>query len=498
MNGNAQIVLSDGNTFENEFDENLYSIISRNKPYTSKFNDISMSELFRICFEPICKYCVEYKEWLIFDETHWKRDTESMLIRQYMKKFILLLQMYCDNEIEDNDGDDETLTIINRYRAFVNKYAQTKYRESLIKDCRDEMSISISEFDSKPNLINCENGTYDLDSGVLRDHCAEDYLTMITKCSFPRKFQKIDFPRWDEFIDEITCGNKEVAAYLQRTLGYSLFGVAKEECMFIAYGKTTRNGKGTLFNTIHELLGDYAGTISVNFICQGANKGDNYEKASPMLASLRGTRFVTMSESKDSGKLDEEIIKNYTGNDPIRARNLYEKAFTFTPQFKMWLSCNTLPIVTDKSLYTSERLKVITFDRHFDKDSQDKTLKRQFLEDEAKAYIFRWLVEGYKEYKRIGLAEPKCIQENNLSYEKENDLVANFLEDRCTPDDNGKVYRLDLYTAYKSWCKTNGLPLISSHKFYKEMELKSQLSKIRGTYYFKGITLNSPGGIKIK
>lgn len=108
---------------------NYVRIVNINGRLRSKFNDISMSELFRICFEPICKYCVEYKEWLIFDETHWKRDTESMLIRQYMKKFILLLQMYCDNEIEDNDGDDETLTIINRYRAFVNKYAQTKYRD---------------------------------------------------------------------------------------------------------------------------------------------------------------------------------------------------------------------------------------------------------------------------------------------------------------------------------------------------------------------------------
>ncbi|MFQ9473414.1 MAG: hypothetical protein ACLR0P_09910 [Oscillospiraceae bacterium] len=57
-----------------------------------------------------------------------------------------------------------------------------------------------------------------------------------------------------------------------------------------------------------------------------------------------------MSESDDAGRLDEAVIKNYTGGDPISTRQLYGEAFSFTPQFKMWLSCNTLPIVNDSSL----------------------------------------------------------------------------------------------------------------------------------------------------
>ena len=50
------------------------------------------------------------------------------------------------------------------------------------------------------------------------------------------------------------------------------------------------------------------------------------------------------------GKLDEETIKQLTGGEEIKARNLYETATTFLPQFTLWLSCNDLPTVSDKSL----------------------------------------------------------------------------------------------------------------------------------------------------
>ena len=134
--------------------------------------------------------------------------------------------------------------------------------------------------------------------------------------------------------------------------------------MFILHGKTTRNGKSTLLNTIETMLGDYAKVAPVGMICRGDRQKDA-EAASPTLAGLKGKRFVTMSESNEYGKLDEEKIKQFTGGEEISARALYQSAITFKPQFTLWLSCNDLPMVTDKSLFASERIKVIEFNRHF-------------------------------------------------------------------------------------------------------------------------------------
>ena len=110
-----------------------------------------------------------------------------------------------------------------------------------------------------------------------------------------------------------------------------------------------------------------------------------------------------MSESNEYGKLDEEKIKQFTGGEEISARALYQSAITFKPQFTLWLSCNDLPMVTDKSLFASERIKVIEFNRHFSPAEQDTHLKDELTSQEAMSGIFMWLVRGYIKYKEYGL-----------------------------------------------------------------------------------------------
>ena len=77
-------------------------------------------------------------------------------------------------------------------------------------------------------------------------------------------------------MDEVTQGDKDKADFLQRALGYSMLGMSNEECMFILHGKTTRNGKSTLLNTIETMLGDYAKVAPVGMICRGRRSGFPY------------------------------------------------------------------------------------------------------------------------------------------------------------------------------------------------------------------------------
>lgn len=487
--------LKDGRYMTNESQAEIFSKIIKEKPHYSsqyKWDEKSLAELFAKCYKPNCRYCPEAKEWFIYDGTKWVRDVGSPKIHRTLKEFTDLMQLYCNEIPEDDEG------ISGAYKKFIAKMGDRRVRDRILKDAQDEMSISFSQFDSNPYLINCENGTYDLSGGEFKEHNPKDYLTMITNCYYPLPSQNLKFPRWIEFIDEITCGQKDIARYLQRALGYSLCGVANEECMFIAYGKTTRNGKGTLFNAVYDILGDYSATMPATFICSGHRGGNSYDRANPMLASLKGKRFVTLSESEDAGKLDEAQIKNYTGNDPITTRNLHEKAFTFPPQFTMWLSCNTLPAVYDKSLFSSDRIRIVEFNKHFDATSRDTTLKQQFKKDDAKAFIFKWLIDGYVNYCLKGLAEPKSIWEAVEKYEKKTDIIGLFIEEKCTLSDDGRIGRGELYTAYKSWCRSNGLTAMSSPRFKESIEKYAKAVAVHGVKQWKGITLNTNGGITIK
>lgn len=460
--------LKNGQTLTNPEHAYVLNIISTENIYSNyeyKWDDLSLSELFSKCYSHNTLYCPELKQWYSYDGRVWCKDLGSILVTERFKDFARLLDMYCWEALPE-DTDKTTKT---KFLQFITKLGNKTTRDRVLKDCQSAMTITINQFDADPYLINCLNGTYNLLDGSFHQHDAKDYLTLKTNCNYPTLVQILTFDRWEKFIDEITCGDKNLAKYIQKALGYSLIGLTNEECMFIAYGKTTRNGKGTLLNTIQYILGDYGSTIDVSFICTSPF-AKNYTSANPMLCALKPTRFLTMSESADDGKLDEALIKNYTGGDPISTRPLYGEMFSFLPQFTMWLSCNTLPEIQDKSLFASDRIKVIPFNKHFDENSRDKTLKEQFKTNDAKTVIFKWLLEGYKLYKEEGLKDIEPVKEQVQQYEEESDITALFLKERTVFQANARVKRQDFYNAYKVWCKQNGLFPKSSLKFYKDCE----------------------------
>lgn len=447
------------------------------------WDESGMAELFSECYKNDTRYCPEAKSWYTYDGGVWRKDVGSLLVAEKIKEFVRLMVLYC-GEITDEDKR-------KKYFAFVNKMGDRRFRDRLMKDAASVYPIKANEFDANPNLINCLNGTYDLENMCFREHDWRDFLTMQTNFSYTVQ-EDIHCERWEQFITEVTSKDKDKAEYLQRALGYSMLGTSKEECMFILHGKTTRNGKSTLLGTIHHLLGNYATVSPVSIICK-SDRAKNAEAASPTVAGLKGKRFVTMAESNQYGRLDEETIKQFTGGEEISARNLYEAQMTYLPQFTMWLSCNDLPSVQDKSLFASNRVRVIEFNRHFTEDERDESLKDLFRTPEAMRGIFAWLLVGYFRYKRFGLKMSEGMKKVIKQYEKDNDLVLQFLEEKCTKDVNGNIRAKALYDAYKIWCRSNGYYIVNTRKFFANMathpEWHDGSFRENDTMFYKGIRI---------
>ncbi|MGI6585068.1 MAG: hypothetical protein ACOX3L_03835 [Lutisporaceae bacterium] len=57
-------------------------------------------------------------------------------------------------------------------------------------------------------------------------------------------------------------------------------------------------------------------------------------------------------------------------------------SFDFSPKFKLYINTNYLPVITDMTLFSSGRVVIIPFERHFDESEQDKNLKREFFQSE--------------------------------------------------------------------------------------------------------------------
>lgn len=425
-----------------------------------EWSEMGMANLFGMLYNREARYCPEHKSWYTYFEGAWRKDEGAILVSEKIKDFVRLMILYC-GEIEDEDTR-------KAYTSFVRSMGDRRMRDRILKDATGELRISAVEFDSNPYLINCLNGTYDLRDCTFREHSWEDFLTMQT--AFKHTVSRdVKCERWEEFIDEVTQGDTDKADFLQRALGYSLLGMANEDCMFILHGKTTRNGKSTLLNTIQYMLGDYSKVSPVGMICKGDRKRD-VEAATPELVALKGKRFVTMSESNEYGRLDEEQIKRFTGGEEITGRALHQSPITFLPQFTMWLSCNDLPMVTDKSIFASERIKVIEFNRHFSPEEQDTHLKDELCEQSSMSGIFMWLVRGYIRYTERGLVMGEGLKKVVKKYERDNDLVLQFLEARCERKEDQSIRAKDLYNAFKIWAKSEGAYILSARKFNSEME----------------------------
>jgi hypothetical protein len=116
---------------------------------------------------------------------------------------------------------------------------------------RGHLIVAAEAFDAQAWALNTPAGVVDLHTGELHRSAPEAYCTKMTKVA-----PGGDCPRWRQFLEEITGGDKELQAYLKRLIGCSLVGEVIEHVLAFLYG-TGGNGKGVFLNTITGLLGDY-------------------------------------------------------------------------------------------------------------------------------------------------------------------------------------------------------------------------------------------------
>ena len=483
--------LKNGMVLTNEEDIQILELLLEQRPHCNVnylWNDIGLGNLFAECFSGTHRFCVDNQKWYIYNRGIWKVDKGDIQAQGNMQRLLQLLHLYCG----EVDEDPET---IKNYKTYISKSSSDTILRRALNASKNNLVINLTDFDADPYLLNCQNGVYDMREHKFRFAKPEDYFTLTVSCNYPTGIAVHKCDRWYSFVDEIMEGDKDKAAFLQRALGYSLLGINREECMFLAYGRT-RSGKGTLFNTIAKVLGmgtenGYGGSVNSSLVCESKFKDRDYNAPEPMLADTVGLRYLTLSETKKGALLDVNAIKSLTGRDPRKTRQLHCQAFTFTPQFTMWLSTNFLPKVNDDTLFKSDRLWVIEFNKHFEEDDRDFSLKEIFENKDNQAVILKWLLDGYRMYKEQGLNPPPCVREATARYARINDRILCFKED-CLEDAAGeKVSRGLLYSKYKEWCEDEerNYTALGTTSFYNEMERFYKQGRVSSGRFFVDVKL---------
>jgi len=415
-------------------------------------NDIGVAKLFFDLHRSAACYVVESKAWYVYNGRQWVKDDGGLYVMELCKSFAQSLVVYAASV---NDGSDGSNAFIKHVTGFTGR----KRREGLLSDARSIAPKSLDDFDRDKLLFNCQNGTYSLTDMALRPHNSKDYITKISKVKY---MDDAVCERWERFISEVMCGDVETGRFLQKALGYCLSGETSLECFFILYGNTTRNGKSTLTETAAHILGDYARTIQPQTLSRRPRDG---AAASPDTARLKGARLVNMPEPEKGLEINTALIKQLTGGDTYTGRFLNENPIEFAPEFKIFVNTNHLPRTTDDTVFSSDRVKLIPFDRHFGPEEQDTGLKKLFRKPDNKSGILNWLIEGYRLLTAEGLTVPKRADAAVASYRQDTDIIGAFLVD-CTASQSGnRLPTSELYAAYAKWTKDNGYRQMNSNNF---------------------------------
>ncbi len=445
------------------------------EPRMYSFDDMGNAQRLYDFFGGFLRYNYVDKRWMYYDRRKWVSDRGGEIEKAAERSIQMMdaeAKLYSSGD-PDNESDE--------FKAFM-KWRKTsrsnKSKKAMIAELQHRVPILPEQTDKDKFYLNVMNGYLDLESGELHEHDPERYMTKIVPVEYdPEK----DCPVWKDFLRTVFAGDEDLIRYVQKAVGYSLSGDTSEQCVFFLYG-TGSNGKSTFLSTIRQICGGYAANVQPETIMVKPSSGGG---ANSDIARLKSARFVTSTEPNEGMRLNEGLIKQLSGEDPVTARKLYGDEFEFMPEFKLWMGTNHKPIIRGTDTGIWRRVHMIPFEVCIPDEKKDKHLPGR-LRGESSG-ILNWAVEGYKLYKKEGLKMPSAVYKAVAEYRHEMDSISQFLEE-CT-EPGGDIPANLLYAAYKDWARASEQYVHTSTKFGREIASRYMRLKGKNNYIYQGLHL---------
>jgi putative DNA primase/helicase len=477
-------------------------------------NALGDGTLFAALYRDKYIYCKNLREWLEWTGHYWQLDVMGhayVAVEGVVEQYMLEYGKISNKILELADGDEENKDKLKKLRrlqsAILKKVSQLrdgKRRNSCLEfahTIENPLAITNEEFDQKPLLLPCPNGVIDLETGKLKPGRPGDYLSMAS----PIEFRGIDEPAplWEKSLLEIFNGDVEMVSYIRRLFGYSITGLVHEKVFPVLYGKSGWNGRTLIVEAIAHVMGPFARPISPEMLMTSRNVRSS-SGPSPDIMSLKGLRMAFADETDENHKFSAAQVKRLTGKGELVGRNPNDKRQTYFQQtHKLFLESNSQPQAppNDKSFW--ERLHLIEFPISFvNRDPQESHERRAILKLDQQILkeapgILAWLVRGCLLWQKHGLMPPRKVTDATERYRRNEDLIADFIDECCIREPGAKASSSDLYGRFVTWYHDNvGKNEPSGTWFGKQLSQKYEKTKSEGRNTYHGIMLAVRGGLE--
>ena len=413
------------------------------------------------------------KKWYVFNKHRWEKD-EGQRLRMAISKDLFELysgkqsQYLAESQhYEPNDENHE------KYQKKIKKIAEICIKLKKTNDknniMREAMEIFFDKdftrnIDSNPYLMCFTNGVFDFTNKTFRDGYPQDYITKTTGIPYIIYDSQQNAETANEIMTfmEQLFPLPDLCRYMWDHLASVLIGVKKEHA-FNIYRGSGSNGKSILTDLMSQCLGDYKGTVPITLV---TDKRGSIGGATPEIMQLKGVRYAVMQEPSKDAVINEGIMKELTGGDPLLGRALYCDSEIFIPQFSLVVCTNALFEIKSNDDGTWRRMKLVDFLAKFISEGEihtddtkfvfikDKSLKMK-LTKWAPVFISMLIKRACETDGEVVDCEEVILASNR--YRQSQDAISGFISDRIIKFDNNTygVNQTSLNTVFKEWFQMN-------------------------------------------
>jgi P4 family phage/plasmid primase-like protien len=429
------------------------------------------------------------KKWYTFKRHRWEKDEGQSLRLAISRDMFALYSEKQSQYMSDLQNYETNNDVHEKMQRKVKKIAEVCIKLKKTNDknniMREAMEIFfdkdfIKNMDANKYLLCFSNGVIDFRTKSFRQGYPQDYITKTTGIPYIPYNQD----ECKEISQEITTFMKQLfpqeglCRYMWDHLSASLIG-AKKEHAFNIYRGSGSNGKSILTDLMTQALGEYKGTVPITLVTE---KRGTIGGTSSEIIQLKGVRYAVMQEPSKDAVINEGILKELTGGDPIQARALYSDSEIFEPQFSLVVCTNALFEVKSNDDGTWRRMKCNDFLAKFISEGEthtddtpyvfpkDKGLKEK-LPKWAPVFVSMLVKRAFEtEGEVIDCAE---VVAASGKYRQSQDCISGFINEKIVKVQGKTVGKQSLNVVFKEWFQLNH----GNRKPPKLSELEEAMSK---------------------
>ena len=448
--------------------------------------------------------CVSIKRdiWYEYINNRWIEIDSGSSLRKHIS--VEMYNIYSDKmeNIHESLANAADADIKARFQAAFTKTAEisltlkkTVWKNNIMREARELFYDKdfMEKLDQNPNLLCFNNYVVDFKNKTHRRGQPDDYISKCTNIDYD-PYNEVTmsriFSEIAQFMREL-FPHKELHDYMWEHLASCLIGTNKNQTFNIYYGGG-RNGKSKLTELMTKALGTYKATVPITLITQ---KRNSIGSTSSEIVQLMGVRYAVMQEPSKGDRINEGIMKEITGGDPIQGRALFKDTITFTPQFKLVVCTNELfeDMSTDDG--TWRRIRICDYQSKFlEKPYEDEKFPRseypyQFPLDkdidkkfETWAPVFMAYLVKMSYELQGNVVDCRMVLSSSEKYRDGQDYLAEFAKDKLRMKEGEKIKKVVLVEEFKKWYKAN----YGQHNIPKGKEVHEYMDRKYGAFRLGG------------